>query len=641
MDEAIINQPILGTTRYRIVRRVMGLRSSGQTAVFEAIDRETGQIVALKQWFFRRAEDAERATAFVQQSRQLLGEFGDHLVRIRDVLDLPQHPTWVMDWVEGRSLAACLARSDRIGAGEVLRIGREIAHGLAQLHAAGQCHGDLRPEHCWLCDAGTPFARSGSVRLLDYGMGAFAPRDSTADSAPAPRHFYRAAECWSPASPNDWEAHSIDCTGRTASGHGSPQADWFALGVILYRAFTGRFPFEGRTLAALEAAIRRGQPIPIRRFRRDLPHSVCQRVQSLLSVDPDRRGKSSMQLAADLEREAARLLSGESDRYRWRTVLFPIGVMAILLGGLAGWQSRKLPSAVSQDGAGAAIATHSESVAPEIQHVNAAPQFWNGRHSRVALHLTADDLEHWAMECDASEFRVVAITGWSWDGEERFSAAAVANPQRVSWLIRHRDNADLQTVSGLRTQGYQPLAIRSYRRENQIWRAAIWTNALPRVPVFYCSGEAVLRRTWADLRKRGLTPIHLGASDLGRAAVQFDLTATAAAGIEDWHVECGLTNMQAQEWHRQHLPPRADGWRLQSMAAYRSTDATADAEPRYALLAHREIGGASASAAVWGFSPAEFFAECQQQDSAGWQLAGLTCHAEAAGLRFSAIWHRD
>ena len=119
-----------------------------------------------------------------------------------------------------------------------MRIGREIAEGLAAAHAQGLIHRDIKPANIWL-EEGT-----GRVKILDFGLARSAEeagrltQDGTILGTPA----YMAPE---------------QATGGRDVDH---RSDLFSLGCVLYRMVTGRPPFVASSNAVMLLAIARNDP---------------------------------------------------------------------------------------------------------------------------------------------------------------------------------------------------------------------------------------------------------------------------------------------------------------------------------------------------------------------------------------------
>ena len=130
-------------------------------------------------------------------------------------------PYLAMPLLHGQSLARpASGGSPRSRSPEVLRIGREIAEGLAAAHEQGLIHRDIKPANIWL-EEGT-----GRVKILDFGLARSAEeagrltQDGTILGTPA----FMAPE---------------QAMGGSQVDH---RSDLFSLGCVLYRMVTGRAP---------------------------------------------------------------------------------------------------------------------------------------------------------------------------------------------------------------------------------------------------------------------------------------------------------------------------------------------------------------------------------------------------------------
>ncbi|MFI4875870.1 MAG: serine/threonine-protein kinase [Blastopirellula sp. JB062] len=164
---------------------------------------------------------------------------------------------------------------------------RQIAEGLAAMHAAGWRHGDVKPENV-IIDAG------GRVTLIDFGFATqigVEPVDSIQYQKGTPR--YMAPELF------------------TSTLAASDASDLYSLGVLAYELISGHRLFDTQDMAKIVAAHKSHAPPPITRFVPHAPAALSSLVARMLAKDPLRRPETADDVAArlrDLEFETIGLI---------------------------------------------------------------------------------------------------------------------------------------------------------------------------------------------------------------------------------------------------------------------------------------------------------------------------------------------
>jgi serine/threonine protein kinase len=210
-----------------------------------------------------RDEELNRDVAVKVLAAGMLEHLGkDHLLREAQTASALNHPNictiyqigrlderfyLVMELVEGQPLSE-LARSTKLTTEAVTRYGVQIADALAHAHDRQIVHRDLK-------GANVVITRDGRVKVLDFGL---ARRLDPAAVDAITRSQASVERDRAIVGTLPYMAPEV-LTGET----GSYQSDIWALGVVLYEAITGQWPFGGSTPYGLSAAILHELPRPL------------------------------------------------------------------------------------------------------------------------------------------------------------------------------------------------------------------------------------------------------------------------------------------------------------------------------------------------------------------------------------------
>ena len=295
---------------YRVLR-VLG--RGGMGMVFEGEDTRLERRVALKVMRPELAPSPEARERFLREARAAASLQHDHVVVIHDVGQDRGLPYLAMQLLRGQSLEERLGEGRPLPVAEVLRIGRQVAEGLAAAHAAGIVHRDIKPANLWL-------QPGGRLKILDFGLARAALEEVrlTRTGAVAGTPAYMSPE---------------QARGRRAD----ERSDLFSLGCVLYQLCTGQPPFSGADTLAVLKAVTRHQPRPPHALNPEVPPGLSGLVMRLLEKDPARRPASAREVGDALDAlERRREPSRPQARPRRRRLVAAAVLLLALLGG-AGW----------------------------------------------------------------------------------------------------------------------------------------------------------------------------------------------------------------------------------------------------------------------------------------------------------------
>jgi eukaryotic-like serine/threonine-protein kinase len=265
---------------YRLEGR---LGAGGMGEVFSAYDERLDRRVALK---LIRSDLTGGASQerFRREARAAAGLSHPSIVQIHDILESARGSAIVMELVEGQSLRRRLAAGP-LPYQESLRLGREIAEGLAAAHARGVVHRDLKPDNVMITTL-------GHAKILDFGLAKLAGDSPLTESGIVLGTF---------RSMSPEQARGLPL---------GPGSDLFSFGSLLYEMIAGRSPFSGPDAPETLARICTERQTPLREVCPEASEPVARLVDRLLEKDPARRPES----AADVARALALEESGEAFR---------------------------------------------------------------------------------------------------------------------------------------------------------------------------------------------------------------------------------------------------------------------------------------------------------------------------------------
>ncbi len=228
-------------------------------------------------------EDTATAIKLLQrEARAGLSVKHPSIVRLRDAHVITPPYFLVMNYLGGESLRKRLWDAYRLRVRDAVWIARQVAEGLAALHAAGFLHGDVKPDNIRLTDDGTAV-------LIDLGF-AHRPGENAA--------FLRAGYVLG-------TANYLAPEQCGSSPEEDFRSDLFSLGVSLFEMLTGRLPYPPGSLHQTFRRHHCDPPADIRRSVGSLPGSLANLVERLLAHRPQDRPRAPAVVAQLVNLEIA------------------------------------------------------------------------------------------------------------------------------------------------------------------------------------------------------------------------------------------------------------------------------------------------------------------------------------------------
>jgi eukaryotic-like serine/threonine-protein kinase len=274
----------LNTTvsHYRILSRI---GAGGMGEVYLAEDTKLDRKVAIKFLSAELATDEKAKKRLIREARAAAKLDHPNICSIYEVGEEDGRSFIVMQYVEGETLAARLNRKP-MTLREAVAIAEQVANALAEAHAKGIVHRDIKPHNIML-------TARGQVKVLDFGLAKIRPEkdlnESEAETAIFVTESGTVLGTVPYMSPEQVRAEDLD--GRS---------DIFSYGVVLYEILSGRRPFEAKSTAEVISAILTQEPPPLRGQASAVPEGLERLIRKCLEKEPARRYQTMEELTADL-----------------------------------------------------------------------------------------------------------------------------------------------------------------------------------------------------------------------------------------------------------------------------------------------------------------------------------------------------
>ncbi|HXE79818.1 MAG TPA: serine/threonine-protein kinase [Vicinamibacterales bacterium] len=262
---------------YQIVDR---LGAGGLGEVFRGRDTRHGRSVAIKRVTDPRFADRESRERLVAAARRLQGLSHPSIAELYEIVEDGESLSLIFEYVDGEPLTRTIGGRP-LNPRRAAELAAQIADGLAEGHAAGVLHLDLRPDTIMV-------SRKGRAKILDFGLSGFSRtgelrRRAVQVAAPD------AAASLGYMSPEQALGEAEDA-----------RSDIFSLGVIFYEMLTGEAPFTRHEPGATVMSVLHATVTPPGERNPAVPREFDAVVARMLARSLDGRYQSAAAAAADL-----------------------------------------------------------------------------------------------------------------------------------------------------------------------------------------------------------------------------------------------------------------------------------------------------------------------------------------------------
>lgn len=251
------------------------LGSGGMGEVFRAYDTRLERPVAIKR--IRPDKDDPEASdkvrrRFRREAKAIAKINHPAVVQIFDLLFLEDVDWIVMEYVEGRSLRKC-SSPQPLPPHVVIRLGRQIASGLAEVHSKGIIHRDLKTDNVLV-------TVRGNAKIVDFGVVKEMFSDTL--TLTLSQRLVGTVRAMSPE-----QARGADVDARS---------DLFSLGTLLYESLCSQSPFQDVSPAVTLSRIAHFEPPPVVEVNPEVPQKLSYLIEKLLRKDPAQRPQTALEV---------------------------------------------------------------------------------------------------------------------------------------------------------------------------------------------------------------------------------------------------------------------------------------------------------------------------------------------------------
>jgi hypothetical protein len=279
--------------------------------VLKAFDESLHRIVAIKVMLPHLASNGTARDRFIREAKAAAAVVHENVVTIHVVEKKAKIPYLVMQFVSGVTLNEKIDKGGPLGLKEILRIGMQIAEGLAAAAKLGLVHRDIKPANI-LLENGVE-----RVKITDFGLARTTDDASVSQSgtvAGTPMYM----------SPEQANGEQVD-----------HRSDLFSLGSVLYVMCTGRPPFRATSTMAVMRRVCDETATPVRQINSEIPDWLGDIIAKLHAKKPGERFQTAKEVADLLGQQLARIQQPSGTTPAVETATIPAAALPVARSGAA------------------------------------------------------------------------------------------------------------------------------------------------------------------------------------------------------------------------------------------------------------------------------------------------------------------
>jgi serine/threonine protein kinase/Tfp pilus assembly protein PilF len=293
---------------YRIIEK---LGEGGMGVVYLARDLELDRQVVLKFLPSFLASDKTFKDRFKREARAAASLNHPNIITIYEIGEFEKQAYIAMEYIHGGSLRDRISRAE-LSMRQILDYSLQLCDALSKAHDAGIVHRDIKSDNILIDD-------HDNIRIVDFGLAKLknASRLTKTPSTMGTLSY---------SSPEHFKGQEVDHRG-----------DIWSVGVVLYEMITGHMPFSGEYESALIYSVLNENPVPITRYKTDIPDGIPCIISRALNKDVSFRYQDIKDFLADLKRIDIEEKSKKPSKFQnaiFRIILLIIALTIISLVAL-------------------------------------------------------------------------------------------------------------------------------------------------------------------------------------------------------------------------------------------------------------------------------------------------------------------